>query len=139
MPSYQINLADPQTVLRLLVCIVEQAKGKEVQVWAQDFDGMDKPKLLLVDYNRKKAVISLRATADFGSAVPVQPEAHQWARPPIDAPLERARTDATQKARQRAIPTDEELADMEEAAAARQSLAKLEEEGKAPLKIRNVK
>lgn len=136
MPSYDLNLKDPQTILRILVCLVEASKEKEVEFWAQDYDGMDKARVLVIDYNRKKGVISLRVTADNGAAVAVQPEAHSWTMPPQSAPLERARTEATQTARRTHLPTDEELATMEEEAQKKQALARLEAEGKAPLRIR---
>jgi len=134
MPSYDLNLKDPQTILRILVCLVEQSKG-EVQFYAQDYDGIAKPRVLIVDYNRKKGVISLRVTADNGAAVAVVPEAHAWTQPPQVAPLERARTEATQTARRTHVPTDEELADLEDQSKKNQSLARLDEEGKAPLRI----
>jgi len=136
MPSYDLNLKDPQTILRILVCLVESTKDKEVQFFAQDYDGLQKPRVLIVDYNRKKGVISLRVTADNGAAVAVQPENFGWTQPPQSAPLERARTEATATARRTHLPSDEELAKMEDEANKRQSLARLEEEGKAPLRIR---
>ena len=136
MPSYDLNLKDPQTILRILVCLVEHSKDKEVEFWAEDYDAMQKPRVLIVDYNRKKGVISLRVTADNGAAVAVQPENFGWTQPPQSAPLERARTEATQTARRTHLPSDEELAKMEEEANKRQALARLEEEGKAPLRIR---
>jgi hypothetical protein len=136
MPSYDLNLKDPQTILRILVCLIEASKNKEVEFWAQDYDGMDKARVLVIDYNRKKGVISLRVTADNGAAVAVQPEAHSWTQPPQTAPLERARTEATASAKRTHVPTDEELADLEEKSRQNQNLARLEEEGKAPLRIR---
>jgi hypothetical protein len=135
MPSYDLNLKDPQTILRILVCLVAQSKG-EVQFYAQDYDGLDKARVLIVDYNRKKGVISLRVTADNGAAVAVQPEAHSWTQPITSAPLERARTEAAQTAQRTHVPSDEELANMEEEAKRKQELARLEREGKAPLRIR---
>lgn len=136
MPSYDLNLKDPQTILRILVCLVESTKTKEAEFFAQDYDGLQKPRVLIVDYNRKKGVISLRVTADNGAAVAVQPENFGWVQPPQTAPLERARTEAAQTARRTHIPTDEELAAMEEEANKKQALARLEAEGKAPLRIR---
>jgi hypothetical protein len=135
MSSYNLDLRDPQTALRILVVLAEKSGG-ELCVSAEDYDGLDKAKLLIVDYDRKRGLISLRVTADNGCAVPVQPEAHNWTQPPQSAPLERARTEATRAARQRAVPSDEELADMEEKMRARQELARMEEEGKVPLRIR---
>jgi hypothetical protein len=137
MPSYNLDLRDPQTALRILVCLIEQAKG-ELQLWAQDYDSLDKGKLLTVDYNRKKGIISLRVTSDNGGAVTVQPEAHAWTQPPQVAPLERARSEAAQKSQRTHVPSDEELAAMEENQKRIQELANLEREGKAPLRI-NIK
>ena len=136
MPSYNIDLRDPQAVLRILVCLVESAKGKELQFWAEDYDGQNTGKLLVVDYQKKKGIISLRVTSDNGAAVPVAPEAHQWARPPEAAPLERHRVAAAAAAERHAVPTDEEMADLEEAAERNRNLAKAVEEGKTPLQIR---
>jgi hypothetical protein len=136
MPSYNLDLRDPQAVLRILVCLVEAAKGKELQFWAEDYDGQNTGKLLVVDYQKKKGIISLRVTSDNGAAVPVAPESHAWARPPEAAPLERHRVAAAQAAERHAVPTDEEMADLEEAAERNRNLAKAVEEGKTPLQIR---
>lgn len=136
MPSYALDLRDPQTVLRILVCLVEAAKGKELQFWAEDYDSMANGKLLTVDYNRKRGVISLRVTSDNGGAVQVSPEATNWTKLPQEAPLERARSEALRKAQRVAVPSDEELADLEKEMRNRQELARLESEGKVPLRIR---
>jgi hypothetical protein len=135
MPSYSINLADLATCHRILICLVEQSKG-EVQFWAQDYDGLDKGKVLSHSYDRKKGIISLRVSSDNGGAVVVQPESHAWTMPPQTAPLERARSEAARQATRTHVPTDEELAIMEEENQRRQELARLEKEGKAPLRIR---
>jgi hypothetical protein len=137
MPSYNLNLADPQTVLRILVTLVEQ-NGDELHFKAEDYDGLDKGKVLSHSYDKKGGMITLRVSSDNGGAVVVQPEAHQWTQPAQSAPLERARTEATKIAQRRAVPSDEELADMEEAAQRSQNLAAMEAEGKAPLRI-NIK
>jgi hypothetical protein len=135
MASYNLDLRDPQTVLRILTVLVEQHDG-ELTFPAEDYDSLEKPKLLVVNYSRKKGIVFLRTTADFGSAVPVHPEAANWTNPPQTAPLERARSEAAQQARRVAVPSDEELADLEEKMQARQNLAAMEAEGKAPLRIR---
>jgi len=135
MPSYSLNLSDPQTVLRILVTLVEQAGGC-LEFHSQDYDQMDRSKLLTIDYDRTKGVNTLRVLGNSSAAVSVTPESHQWSLPLTSAPTERARTEATQKARRTHIPSDEELAQMEEENQQRQSLAKLDEEGKAPLRIR---
>lgn len=138
MPSYNLNLKDPQTVLRILVCLVESAKAKELQFWAQDYDGQTTGKLLLVDYQRKKGIISLRVTSDNGAAIPVAPEAHSWTMPPEAAPMERHRVAAAEAAKRSRVPTDEEMADAEDQAMRNQELAKAVAEGKTPLRIRTV-
>lgn len=138
MPSYNLDLRDPQAVLRILVCLVEQSKGKELQFWAEDYDGQSTGKILLVDYQKKKGIISLRVTSDNGAAIPVAPESHAWAKPPEAAPLERQRAAAAEQSRRSHVPTDEDMAEAEEAALRRQELAKAVEEGKTPLKIRTV-
>jgi hypothetical protein len=137
MPSYNIDLRDPQTLLRIIATLVEQNNG--VMVFsAEDYDGIEKGKVLTIDYDRKKGQLSLRCTADFGSAVAVAPEAHAWTKPAEAAPLERHRVAAARDAERRAVPTDEDMADLEEAARRRQELARAVEEGKTPLKIRTV-
>lgn len=138
MPSYNLDLRDPQSVLRILVCLVEAAKGKELQIWAQDYDGLNTGKLLTVDYQRKRGIISLRVTSDNGAAIPVAPEAHQWTRPPEAAPTERHRVAAAEAAKRSRVPTDEDMALAEEEAQRRQELSRAVDEGKTPLRIRTV-
>lgn len=138
MPSYNLDLRDPQAVLRILVCLVEQSKGKELQFWAEDYDGQSTGKILLVDYQKKKGIISLRVTSDNGAAIPVAPESHSWTKPAEVAPLERARVVAAETARRSRVPTDADMADAEERATAAQELAKAVEEGKTPLRIRTM-
>jgi hypothetical protein len=135
MPSYNLNLADPQTVLRILVTIVEQSGGI-LEFHSEDYDKMDRSKLLAVDYDRTKCINTLRVLSNSSAVVPVVPEAHGWTQPPQTAPLERARNEATQQAKRQTVRTDEELADMEDEMQKRQALADLEKEGKAPLRIR---
>jgi hypothetical protein len=137
MPSYNLNLADPQTVLRILVTIVE-GNGGSMEFHSEDYDKMDRSKLLTIDYDRAKGVNTLRVLGNSSAAVSVVPEAHSWTQPPQTAPLERARSEAAQQSRRTHVPTDEELANLEEEAAKRQNLARMEAEGKAPLRI-NIK
>jgi hypothetical protein len=131
-------MRDAQTVLRILVCLVEQSKRKEIHFAAEDYDSMKANKLLVLDYQRAKGIISLRVTEDNGAAVSVVPESHQWTLPFEQTRREKARSEATKEVSRRAVPTDEELADMEMAAARRQNLASMEDEGKSPLRI-NIK
>jgi len=138
MPSYNLNLSDPQTVLRILVALVEQSGGF-LEFHAQDYDQMDRSKLLTIDYDRAKGVNTLRVLGNSSAAVSVVPESHQWSLPLTSAPTERKRTEASEKAARTHIPSDEELAEMEEKTNQRQALARLEEEGKAPLRIRTAK
>lgn len=135
MPSYSLDLRDAQTVLRILVCLVEQTKRKELQLSAEDYDSLAHGKLLMVDYQRKKGIISLRVTSDNGAAVPVAPEAHQWVKPPEAAPLERSRVNAEREAEQVSVRTDEELADLEDRRAAVQKLAREVAAGKTSLRL----
>jgi hypothetical protein len=59
--------------------------------------------------------------------------------PPSTAPLERARITAEHEAENRNIPTDEQLAEMEERIAATQKLARDVKEGKNSLRLKTVK
>jgi hypothetical protein len=137
MPSYSLNLADHATLLRILVVLAEQAGGV-LEFHSEDYDALDRSKLLTVDYDRKKGVNTLRVLGNASAAVSVAPEAHAWTQPPQSAPLERARTEATQRARRSHVPSDDELAALEEKMQREQELARLEAEGKAPLRIKTV-
>jgi hypothetical protein len=137
MPAYNINLADPQTVLRILVTIVEQ-NGGFLEFHSEDYDRMDRSKLLTIDYAREKGVNTLRVLGNSSAAVSVAPEAHQWSQPPQAAPLERARSEAAQRSQRSHVPSDQDLARMEEERERDQELARMEREGKAPLRI-NIK
>lgn len=134
MPAHAIDLQDPKSIARLLLTIV-MANGREYRIKACDYDSIDAGRLLVVDFDRETGELVLRATSGFGRALVVQPESFQWSLPLSESPLERTRTEASQKARRAAIPSDEELADMEEKAQQRQNLAKMEEEGKVPMRI----
>ena len=135
MPAHNIELKDPLALGRLLMAIV-LANGKELRIKACDYDSIDTGRLLLVDFDRETGDLVLRATSGYGRALVVQPESHQWTLPLNEAPLERQRTEAAKVAARRAVPSDEDLADLESKAQERQNLAKLEEEGKVPLRIR---
>lgn len=136
MPAHNLNLADPQAVLRILLTLVEHSEQGEVRFNASDYDELDKEKLLVVDFDRKKGQIVIRATTSNGAVVKVTPEAQQWTLPISAAPLERARLRAERDAELRTVPSDEILADMEEDLARRQTLAREVEEGKSPTRIR---
>lgn len=135
MPAHQIDLQDPKSLGRLLLAITIASKN-ELRLKACDYDSIDAGRLLVVDFDREAGDIVIRATSSYGRAMAVTPENFQWTLPLTAAPLERARTEATQRAARTHVPTDEELADLETKSRQDQSLAKLEEEGKAPLKIR---
>ena len=137
MPAHSIDQRDPQAVLRVLLTIVLENKG-EMRFKAANYDSLDRGRLLTVDFDRRKGQIIVRATSDFASAVPVTPESHSWVKPAETAPLERARVTAERETQQRTVRTDEELADMEDAAARRQAVAKAVAEGKIPLQLRTV-
>lgn len=138
MPAHLIDLQDQQAMGRLLLAIVLSTNRKELRVKAVDYDSIDRGRLLVLDFDRETSELVLRATTSFGKALVVQPEAVQWSLPFNQAPREVRRSEATKEASRRAVPTDEELAAMEEAAARRQNLASMEDEGKSPLRI-NVK
>jgi len=135
MTAHQIDLQDPKSLARVLLAIVIANKN-ELRIKACDYDSIDASRLLVVDFDREAGDLVMRATSSYGRAMAVTPENFQWSLPLTSAPTERARTEATQKARRTHIPSDEELAQMEEENQQRQSLAKLDEEGKAPLRIR---
>lgn len=134
MPAHNCELNDPQTILRILLSLVLENSG-ELRIPATTFDSIDRGRLLTVDYDKKKGHIVLRSTSDFGRAVVVQPESQSWTMPPNLAPTERSRLQAERATEKRAIPSDEELARMEEKIQRQQSLALDLEEGKSPMRI----
>lgn len=138
MPAHSIDLKDPQSALRVLLALVIQ-EGGELRIKAMTYDQLDKGRILTIDFDRRKSQIVIRATSDLASAIPVAPEAHQWVMPPETHPLERARVTATRDAEQRSIPSDEQLAELEEEMLKRQKLAKDVAEGKNPLRLKTVK
>jgi len=138
MPAHAIDLKDPQSALRVLLALVVQAGG-ELRCKAVVYDQLDKGRLLTIDFDRRKSQIVIRATSDLASAVPVAPEAHQWVMPATAAPLERARVAATHEAEQRSVPSDEELAELEQEMLRKQKLARDVAEGKNPLRLKTVK
>lgn len=138
MPAHSIDLRDPQSALRVLLALVIQ-EGGELRLKGVVYDTIDKGRILTLDFDRKKSQIVLRATSDLASAIPVQPEAHGWVMPPQTAPLERARVQAEHEAEVRSIPSDEQLAELEEAMLRKQKLAKDVAEGKNPLRLKTVK
>lgn len=135
MPAHQIDLQDPKSLGRLLLAIVIANKG-ELRIKACDYDSIDAGRLLVIDFDRKAGDLVILATSSYGRAMTVTPESYQWTLPLTTAPLERARTEATAAARRTHVPTDEEIVALEEKNAKDQALARLEAEGKAPLRIR---
>ncbi len=131
-------MTDPQAVLRLILALVIK-NGGELRVKAPLYDSLDRARRLVVDFDAKKGDIVLRATSDFGRAIIVTPENIAWVKPPEAAPLERARVTAEHEAEKRHVPSDEELADMEERQAALQKLSRDAKEGKTPLRLKTVK
>jgi hypothetical protein len=134
MPAHNLELGDPESLARLLLTIVMEHKN-ELRIRACDYDAIDAGRLLVVDFDRDTGEIVIRATSGWGRARKVSPENAAWTMPAQESPLNRARVEATAKARQVAVRTDEELAEMEEALQKRQSLAKAEEESGIPLRI----
>ena len=137
MPAHSCDLRDPKNVLRVLLALVIE-NGGELRLKAATYDTQDRQKLLTVDFDRRKSQIVIRATSDFGSVVQVPPESYQWSAPPAQAPLERARTIAEAEATRRAIPSDEDLADLEERAQKNRNVAAEAAEGRTPVRIRTV-
>lgn len=138
MPAHNCDLNDSRNILRILLTAVLEAGG-ELRIKASNYDSLDRGRLLTVDYDKRKGQLVLRATSDFGRAVVVQPESFQWSLPPNVAPQERARAAAEQQSRTTAVHSDEELADMEEAAGRRQALAKEAAQSGVAMRIKTVK
>jgi hypothetical protein len=137
MPAHNAELSDSKSILRILLALVLE-NGGELRIKATSYDGIDKGRLLTVDFDDKKSQIVLRATSAWGRAVVVQPESHAWVQPQTEAPLERARVRAEAIAQRRAIPSDEQLADMEESIQRNQDVAKDVTDGKVPIRLRTI-
>jgi hypothetical protein len=137
MPSHNFDLNDSKNILRLLLALTIQNEG-ELRIKGVTFDSIDRGRLLLIDYDPKKADIVIRATSDLGRVAVVPPENAGWAKPAETAPLERSRADAAVAASRRKVPTDEDMARLEEDAMRVQELARADAEGKTPLRIRTV-
>jgi hypothetical protein len=137
MPAHNADLNDPKSILRILLALVIK-NGGELRVKASLCDSQDRGKLLVVDFDPKKNDIVLRATSDYGRVVLVSPENIAWTLPREAAPQERARMLAEKEVQRRAMPTDEDMAAMEEKLTRQQEAARAMEEGKSPLKIRTV-
>jgi hypothetical protein len=137
VPAHNADLNDPKNILRILLAVVLR-NGGELRVKASLMDSLDRGRLLTVDFDRKKAEIVLRATSDFGRVVVVQPESFAWTQPASEAPQERTRVQAEREAARRSIPTDEDLADMEERAGKAQTVAREVADGKSPMKLRTM-
>lgn len=137
MPAHALELNDPKTLARLLLALAME-NGGEVRLRASVYDSIDRGRILLVDYDRKRGQVVLKASSDFARAVTVAPESYQWVAPPAEAPMERARIRAAAMAERVSIPTDEELADREERAQRNQKLAEDVEAGKIPIRLRTM-
>ena len=138
MPAHNCELNDSKSVLRILLAAVLEVGG-ELRVKAATYDSLDRGRLLTVDSDKRKGQLVLRATSDFGRAVVVQPESFQWSQPKEVAPLERARAVAEAESAKSAVHSDEELADMEEAAQRRQALAREAAKSGVAMRIKTVK
>jgi hypothetical protein len=137
MPAHNIDLRDPQNVSRILLALCIEAGG-ELRIKARTYDTQDRSKLLIVDFDARRSHIVIRATSGDGSAAKVAPESYQWTAPVAQAPLERSRVAAAAEAARRAIPSDEDLADLEEKAQRDRDLAKAVEEGKTPIRLKTI-
>ena len=138
MPAHQIDLQDPKAVSRLLLAVVLSGGG-ELRLPAHVYDGIDRGRLLLVDFDREKSELVISATSDWGRAITITPESYAWTQPANVAPLERQRVAAEVSAAKTSMHSDEELAEMEETMQRNQKLARDVAEGKNPLRIRTVK
>lgn len=136
MPAHLCDISQGQDLLRLLLALVSE-NGGELRVKASSYDNQDK-KMLTVDFDKRKGQLLVRAVTYIGKAVVVTPEATGWTLPVGTSPLERARSEAAAASARRHIPSDEELADMEDKAQKDQALAKAEAEGKVPIRLRTV-
>lgn len=137
MPSHSLELGDAKTLARLLLALALENDG-EVRLRAATYDSIDRGRILLVDYDKRKGQIVLKASSDFARAVAVQPESYAWVQPQTEAPLERARVRAAAEAARRHLPSDEELAEMEDRMHREGEVAKAVAEGKTPIRLRTV-
>ena len=136
MPSWNLDINDKPTLLRILSVLIDESEAKEIRFDARAYDTFDKPRLCVVDFDKKNGQIVLKLTSTDGRVAVVQPEAHQWTLPLDQSPTHRQRTQAEQEAQRRSIPTDEELADLEERARQNAQLARDLEDGKSPMRIK---
>ena len=134
MPAYTIDLGNPQDVLRILLTLV--SRDGELRFKMADYDELERGKLLIIDRDKKKGEIVIRATTDYGSVVKVSPEAHQWTLPMTEAPVERARLRAEEAAKRRSLMSDEQLAEAEDKMIRDQQIATDVEAGKSPTRLR---
>ena len=137
MPAHQLNLQDPKTLARLLLAMAVE-NGGEVRLRGATYDSIDSGRILLIDYDKKRAQVVVKASTNFARAITVQPESYQWTMPQAESPREQAAVKAVAQAQRVHVPSDEELADMEEQAAKRAALAKDIDEGKIPIRLRTV-
>lgn len=137
MPSHSLELNDPKTLARLILALAIE-NGGELRFKGATYDSIDSGRILLVDYDKKKGQVILKASSNFGRAMQVQPESYAWVQPQTEAPLERARTKAAAQASRRALHSDEELAEMEENLTRNQQVARAVEEGKTPIRLRTI-
>ena len=130
MPSHNFSLDDPKNTLRVLLALTIK-NGGELRIKGSFFDSLDRGRLLLIDFDAKRNEIILRATSDFGRAVAVHPESYSWVKPASEAPTERARLQAEAEVERRSIPSDEQLAELEERLARKQTLVQHSKDGTA--------
>ena len=140
MPSHNFKITSDdglhphEDVLRLLLALTIK-NGGELRIKGTLFDTLDRGRLLLIDFDRKKNEIVLRSTSDFGRVAVVRAEGQVWSAPPESAPMERARIAAAHAAEERSLPTDEQLAEMEEKLAVQKRVADDVAAGLAPMRI----
>lgn len=135
MPAHNLSLQDPQTVLRILLVLIEANEKHELRFKCADYDRMERGKLLVVDFDKEHSEVVIRATSDYGAVVQVTPEAHQWTQPAELAPRERARAIVEERTEHRSRMNDEQLAELEERLGRERQVSEDIQEGKIPLRI----
>src|SRR6266404_842597 len=97
MPAHQINLSDHDAALRVLLALVLEAGG-ELRFKASTYDSLDRTRLVILDFDKRKNQVIIRSTSDWGGFASVPPESAAWSQPRDSAPMERARVAATRSA-----------------------------------------
>ena len=137
MPSYNIDPNDVKSMARLLVAVCKDYGGI-LRINAATYDGIDKGRLLVVDYDRDKSQIVITATTESGRVTIVPPENHGWVRPPEESQREQRQVEAQKSVQRRIVRSDEELAELEEERNKEAALAREVSQGGTTTRFRNV-